>query len=129
MEEKQIESFIRNFERHMFWKRFNEGALIGTFRSISFYMTFCCIVISLFYIIEKRTEQIESFSSFFLILFTFFAFINTDFFKEEVIEGINVPEFEKYLEENELYGMKIDSRIVNEFLEEEKVELIEKLNE
>jgi hypothetical protein len=129
MEEKQVENFIRKFERHTFWKRFNEGVLIGMFRSISFYMTFCCIVISLFYIIERRTDQIESFSLFFLTLFTFFAFINTEFFKEETIEGINVPEFEKFLEENELYGMKIDSRIVNEFLEEEKVELIEKLNE
>lgn len=61
--------------------------------------------------------------------FIFHAFFNTNFFEEKTIEKINVPEFEKYLEENELYGMKIDSRIVNEFLKEEKVELIERLNE
>lgn len=121
MEEKQIENFIRKFERHTFWKRFNEGVLIGMFRSISFYMTFCCIVISLFYIIERRTDQIESFSLFFLTLFTFFAFINTEFFKEETIEGINVPEFEKFLEDKEYMGMKLDGNIVEKFLLNEEI--------
>lgn len=116
MEEKQVKNFIRKFERYTFWKRFREGALIGTFRTISFYMVFCCIGISLLYIIERRTEQIESFSSFFLILFTFFAFINTDFFKEEAIEGINIPEFEKFLEDKEYEGMEIDKKIIGEFL-------------
>ena len=46
-----------------------------------------------------------------------------------MIETKNVaPEFKKYLEENELYGMEIDSRIVNEFLEEKKTQIIEKLS-
>lgn len=129
MEEKQAENFIRRFERHTFWKKFREGALIGMLRFISFFMAFSCIgILLLLSVIGKRIDQIDNFMPFIQIVFIFYAVLNTDFFAEETIEGINVPEFEKFLEENDLYGMKIDSRIVNEFLEEEKVELIEKLN-
>lgn len=116
MEEKQIENFIKEFERHMFWKKFREGSLIGMLRFISFFMVFCCIGISLLYIIEKRAYQIEDFSTFFLILFTSYAILNTDFFAEETIEEINVPEFEKYLEKEEYTGMEINRKIIEEFL-------------
>ncbi len=116
MEEKRIENFIREFERQMFWKKFRKGALFGMLRFISFFLVLCCTGISLLYIIERRTDQIEDFSMFFLILFTFYAFLNTDFFVEKTIEGINVPEFEKFLEDEEYIGMKIDGKIVEEFL-------------
>lgn len=116
MEEKQIENFIREFERHMFWKKFREGSIISLLRFISFFLTFCCIGISLLYIIERKTDHIEDFSTFFLILFISYAVLNTDFFAEETIEEINVPEFEKFLEDKEYIGMKIDQKIVEEFL-------------
>ena len=121
MEEKQIENFIREFERHMFWKKFQKGALIGMLRFISFFMVLCCTGISLLYIIERREYQIEVFSTFFLILFTSYAILNTDFFVEENIEGINVPEFEKFLEDKEYIGMKIDRKIIEEFLLNEEI--------
>lgn len=121
MEEKQIGNFIREFERHMFWKKFREGPLIGMLRFISFFMVFCCIGISLLYIVERRTDQIEDFSTFFLILFTSYAILNTDFFTEETIEEINVPEFEKFLEDKEYIGMKIDRKIIEEFLLNEEI--------
>lgn len=121
MEEKQVENFIRKFERYTFWKRFREGPLIGMLRFISFFMVFCCIGISLLYIIERRTDQIEDFSTFFLILFTSYAILNTDFFTEETIEEINVLEFEKFLEDKEYIGMKMDGNIVEEFLLNEEI--------
>lgn len=121
MEEKQIGNFIREFERHMFWKKFREGPLIGMLRFISFFLVLCCVGISLLYIIERRTDQIEDFSTFFLILFTSYAVLNTDFFVEKTIEGINVPEFEKFLEKEEYKGMKIDRKIVEEFLLNEEI--------
>lgn len=115
MEEKRIENFIRGFERQMFWKKFREEALFVILRFISFFFVLCFVGILLLYIIERGTDQIESFSSFFLILFTSYAILNTDFFVEETIEGINVPEFEKFLEDKEYIGMKIDGKIVEEF--------------
>lgn len=116
MEEKQVENFISDFERHMYWKKFRKGALFGMLRFISFFLVLCCTGISLLYIIERRTDQIEDFSMFFLILFTFYAFFNTNFFEEKTIEEIDVPKFEKFLEENELCGMVLDKNIVEEFL-------------
>lgn len=121
MEEKQVENFIRDFERHMYWKKFRKGAVFRMLRFISFFMVLCCTGISLLYIIERRTDQIEDFSMFFLILFTSYAFLNTDFFVEKTIEGINVPEFEKFLEDREYIGMKIDRKIVEEFLLNEEI--------
>ena len=121
MEEKRVENFISDFERHMYWKKFRKGALFGMLRFISFFLVLCCTGISLLYIIERRTDQIEDFSMFFLILFTFYAFLNTDFFVEKTIEGINVPEFEKFLEDKEYIGMKIDGNIVEEFLLNEEI--------
>lgn len=56
-----------------------------------------------------------------MILFTSYAFLNTDFFVEKTIEGINVPEFEKFLEDREYIGMKIDRKIVEEFLLNEEI--------
>lgn len=126
MEEKQIGNFIKEFERHMFWKKFRKGALFGMLRFISFFLVLCFTGISLLYIIERRTDQIEDFSTFFLILFTSYAFLNTDFFTEETIEEINVPEFEKFLEDKEYIGMKIDGKIVEEFfLNKEIMEEVE----
>lgn len=121
MEEKQVENFIRDFERHMFWKKFRKGALSGMLQFISFFMVLCFTGISLFYIIERRTNQIEDFSTFFLILFSSYVILNTDFFVEKTIEGINVPEFEKFLEDKEYIGMKIDGNIVEEFLLNEEI--------
>mgnify|MGYP000961597100 FL=1 len=121
MEEKQIGNFIKEFERHMFWKKFREEALFVILRFISFFLVLCCVGISLLYIIERRTDQIEDFSTFFLILFTSYAVLNTDFFAEETIEEIDVPEFEKFLEENELCGMVLDKNIVEEFLLNEEI--------
>lgn len=116
MEEERIENFIREFGRQMFWKKFREEALFVILRFISFFLVLCCVGISLLYIIERRTDQIEDFSTFFLILFTSYAFLNTDFFVEKTIEGINVPEFEKFLEDEEYEGMEIDRKIIGEFL-------------
>lgn len=116
MEEKRTENFIREFGRQMFWKKFREEALFVILRFISFFLVLCCVGISLLYIIERRTDQIEDFSTFFLILFTSYAFLNTDFFVEKTIEGINVLEFEKFLEDKEYMGMKMDGNIVEEFL-------------
>lgn len=116
METKQIESFIRKFERHTFWENFRKGEATVMFQLISFFMVLCFTGISLFYIIERRTDQIEDFSTFFLILFSSYVILNTDFFVEKTIEGINVPEFEKFLEDEEYIGMKIDGKIVKEFL-------------
>lgn len=121
MEEKQVENFIKEFERHMFWKKFRKGALSGMLQFISFFMVLCFTGISLFYIIERRTDQIEDFSTFFLILFSSYVILNTDFFAEKTIEGINVPEFEKFLEDKEYIGMKIDGNIVEEFLLNEEI--------
>lgn len=121
MEEKQVENFIKEFERHMFWKKFRKGALSGMLQFISFFMVLCFTGISLFYIIERRTDQIEDFSTFFLILFSSYVILNTDFFVEKTIEGINVPEFEKFLEDKEYIGMKIDGNIFEEFLLNEEI--------
>lgn len=121
MEEKQIENFIKKFERHMFWKKFKKGAVSGMLQFISFFMVLCFTGISLFYIIERRTDQIEDFSTFFLILFSSYVILNTDFFVEKTIEGINVPEFEKFLEDKEYMGMKMDRNIVEEFLLNEEI--------
>lgn len=121
MEEKQVENFIKEFERHMFWKKFRKGALSGMLQFISFFMVLCFTGISLFYIIERRTDQIEDFSTFFLILFSSYVILNTDFFVEKTIEGINVPEFEKFLEDKEYMGMKMDGNIVEEFLLNEEI--------
>lgn len=128
MEEKQIESFIRNFERHMFWEKFRKGKIIVMLQEISFILalSFCGFLILL--TIVKRFDKLNDFATIYLIIFGSYAFFNTELFKKENIGIINVPEFEKYLEENELYGMKIDSRIVNEFLEKEKAKPIERLN-
>jgi hypothetical protein len=130
MEEKRIENFIREFGRHMYWKKFRKGAVFGMLRFISFFMVLCCTGISLLYIIERRVYQIEDFSMFFLILFTSYAFLNTDFFVEKTIEGINVPEFEKYLEKEEYTGMEIDRKIIEEFLlNKEITEEVEEVTE
>ena len=117
MEEKQIENFIRKFERHTFWKKFREGALIGMLRFISFFMTFSCIgILLLSSVIGKRIDQIDNFMPFIQIVFIFYAFFNTNFFEEKTIEEINVPEFEKYLEKEEYIGMEINRKIIEEFL-------------
>lgn len=116
MEEKRIENFIREFERQMFWKKFREEALFVFLRFISFFLVLCCVGISLLYIIERGTDQIEDFSTFFLILFTSYAVLNTDFFTKKTIEEIDVPKFEKFLEDKEYIGMEIDRKIVEEFL-------------
>ncbi|MBF1333099.1 MAG: hypothetical protein HXM49_02760 [Leptotrichia sp.] len=121
MEEKRIENFIREFERQMFWKKFREEALFVILRFISFFLVLCFVGISLLYIIERRTDQIEDFSTFFLILFTSYAVLNTDFFYEKTIEEIDVPKFEKFLEDKEYIGMEIDGKIVEEFLLNEEI--------
>lgn len=121
MEEKRIENFIREFGRQMFWKKFREEALFVILRFISFFLVLCCVGISLLYIIERRTDQIEDFSTFFLILFTSYAVLNTDFFAEETIEEIDVSKFEKFLEDKEYIGMEIDGKIVEEFLLNEEI--------
>ena len=128
MEEKQIESFIRNFERHMFWEKFRKGTIIVMLQEISFILalSFCGFLILL--AIVKRFDKLNDFETIYLIIFGSYAFLNTELFEKETIGIINVPEFKKYLEENKLYGMEIDSRIVNEFLEKEKVGSIERLN-
>lgn len=105
----------------MYWKKFRKGALFGMLRFISFFMVLCFTGISLLYIIERRTDQIEDFSIFFLILFSSYVILNTDFFVEKTIEGINVPEFEKFLENREYIGMKMDGNIVEEFLLNEEI--------
>lgn len=116
MEEKRIENFIREFGRQMFWKKFREEALFVILRFIFFFLTLCCIGSLLLFAIEsKTTDQIKSFLHFFLIVFTFYALLNTNFFEKRTIEEINVPEFEKFLEENELCGMVLDKNIVEEF--------------
>ena len=89
-------------------------------------LSFCGILILL--TIAKRFDKLNDFTTIYLIIFGSYAFLNTELFEKETIEIINVSEFKKYLEENELYGMEIDSRIVNEFLEEKKTQLIEKLS-
>ena len=129
MEEKQIENFIRKFERHTFWKKFREGVLIGMLQFISFFMTFSCIgILLLSSVIGKRIDQIDNFMPFIQIVFIFYAFFNTNFFEEKTIEEINVPEFEKYLEDKEYIGMKMDGNIVEEFLlNEEIMEEVEKV--
>lgn len=129
MEKKRIESFIRNFERHMFWEKFRKGKIIVMLQLISFILALSFSGFLILLTIVKRFDKLNDFATIYLIIFGSYAFLNTELFKKETIGIINVPEFEKYLEENELYGMKIDSRIVNEFLKEEKVELIERLNE
>lgn len=121
MEEKRIENFIREFERQMFWKKFRKGAIFGMLRFISFFLVLCCVGTSLLYIIERRTDQIEDFSIFFLILFTSYAVLNTDFFYGKTIEEIDVPKFEKFLEDKEYIGMEIDGKIVEEFLLNEEI--------
>lgn len=121
MEEKRIENFIREFERQMFWKKFREEALFVILRFISFFLVLCCVGTSLLYIIESRTDQIEDFSTFFLILFTSYAILNTDFFYGKTIEEIDVPKFEKFLEDKEYIGMEIDGKIVEEFLLNEEI--------
>lgn len=121
MEEKRIENFIREFERQMFWKKFREEALFVFLRFISFFMVLCCTGISLLYIIERKAYQIEVFSTFFLILFTSYAILNTDFFYGKTIEEIDVPKFEKFLEDKEYIGMEIDGKIVEEFLLNEEI--------
>lgn len=121
MEEKRIENFIREFERQMFWKKFREEALFVILRFISFFLVLCFVGISLLYIIERRTDQIEDFSTFFLILFTSYAVLNTDFFYEKTIEEIDVPKFEKFFEDKEYIGMEIDGKIVEEFLLNEEI--------
>ena len=40
---------------------------------------------------------------------------------EKTIEGINVPEFEKFLEDREDRGMKSERKIVEEFLLNEEI--------
>lgn len=128
MEEKQIESFIRKFEKYTFWENFRKGKTIVMLQLISFVLalSFCGILILL--TIAKRFDKLNDFATIYLIIFGSYAFLNTELFEIETIGIINVPEFKKYLEENELYGMEIDSRIVNEFLEEKKTQLIEKLS-
>ena len=128
MEEKQIESFIRKFEKYTFWEKFRKGKAIVMLQLISFVLalSFCGFLILL--TIVKRFDKLNDFATIYLIIFGSYAFLNTELFEKETIGIINVPEFKKYLEENELYGMEIDSRIVNEFLEEKKTQLIEKLN-
>ena len=121
MEEKRIENFIREFERQMFWKKFREEALFVFLRFISFFLVLCFTGISLLHIIERGTDQIEDFSTFFLILFTSYAVFNTDFFTEKTIEEIDVPKFEKFLEDKEYIGMEIDGKIVEEFLLNEEI--------
>lgn len=129
MEEKQIESFIRKFEKYTFWEKFRKGKAIIMLQLISFVLTFSFCGVLILLTIAKRFDKLNDFATIYLIIFGSYAFLNTELFEKETIGIINVSEFKKYLEENELYGMEIDSRIVNEFLEEEKAQLIEKLNE
>lgn len=129
MEEKQIESFIRKFEKYTFWEKFRKGKAIIMLQLISFVLTFSFCGVLILLTIAKRFDKLNDFATIYLIIFGSYAFLNTELFEKETIGIINVSKFKKYLEENELYGMEIDSRIVNEFLEEEKAQLIEKLNE
>ena len=128
MEKKQIESFIRNFERHMFWEKFRKGKIIVMLQEISFILALSFSGFLILLTIVKRFDKLNDFATIYLIIFGSYAFLNTELFKKEIIGIINVPKFEKYLEENELYGMKIDSRIVDEFLEKGKAEPIERLD-
>lgn len=128
MEEKQIESFIRKFEKYTFWEKFRKGKAIIMLQLISFVLTFSFCGVLILLTIAKRFDKLNDFVTIYLIIFGSYVFLNTELFEKETIGIINVPEFKKYLEENELYGMKIDSRIVNEFLEEKKTQLIEKLS-
>lgn len=108
METKQIESFIRKFERHTFWENFRKGEATVMFQLISFVLALSFGGILILLTIAKRFEELNNFAATYLIIFGSYAFINTDFFKEETIEGINVPEFEKFLEDEEYEGMEID---------------------
>ena len=128
MEEKQIESFIRKFEKYTFWEKFRKGKAIIMLQLISFVLTFSFCGVLILLTIAKRFDKLNDFVTIYLLIFGSYVFLNTELFEKETIGIINVPEFKKYLEENELYGMKIDSRIVNEFLEEKKTQLIEKLS-
>lgn len=116
MEEKQVENFIRDFERHMYWKKFRKGEATVMFQLISFVLALSFGGILILLTIAKRFEELNNFAATYLIIFGSYAFINTDFFKEETIEGINVPEFEKFLEAEEYEGMEIDRKIIGEFL-------------
>lgn len=69
----------------------------------------------------KKNGSDRRFFNIFFILFTSYAVLNTDFFAEETIEEIDVPKFEKFLEENELCGMVLDKNIVEEFLLNEEM--------
>ena len=121
METKQIESFIRKFERHTFWENFRKGEATVMFQLISFVLALSFGGILILLTIAKRFEELNNFAATYLIIFGSYAFINTDFFKEETIEGINVPEFEKFLEDKEYMGMKMDGNIVEEFLLNEEI--------
>lgn len=121
MEEKQVENFIRDFERHMYWKKFRKGEATVMFQLISFVLALSFGGILILLTIAKRFEELNNFAATYLIIFGSYAFINTDFFKEETIEGINVPEFEKFLEDKEYMGMKMDGNIVEEFLLNEEM--------
>lgn len=116
METKQIESFIRKFERHTFWENFRKGEATVMFQLISFVLALSFGGILILLTIAKRFEELNNFAATYLIIFGSYAFINTDFFKEETIEGINVPEFEKFLEDEEYEGMETDRKIIGEFL-------------
>ena len=86
------------------------------FQLISFVLALSFGGILILLTIAKRFEELNNFATTYLIIFGSYAFINTDFFKEETIEGINVPEFEKFLEDEEYEGMEIDRKIIGEFL-------------
>lgn len=91
------------------------------FQLISFVLALSFGGILILLTIAKRFEELNNFAATYLIIFGSYAFINTDFFKEETIEGINVPEFEKFLEDKEYMGMKMDGNIVEEFLLNEEI--------
>lgn len=86
------------------------------FQLISFVLALSFGGILILLTIAKRFEELNNFAATYLIIFGSYAFINTDFFAEETIEEIDVPKFEKFLEENELCGMVLDKNIVEEFL-------------
>ena len=109
METKQIESFIRKFERHTFWENFRKGEATVMFQLISFVLALSFGGILILLTIAKRFEELNNFAATYLIIFGSYAFINTDFFKEETIEGINVPEFEKFLEDEEYEAVRDES--------------------
>ena len=83
MEKKRIESFIRNFERHMFWEKFRKGKIIVMLQLISFILALSFSGFLILLTIVKRFDKLNDFATIYLIIFGSYAFLNTELFKKE----------------------------------------------